>query len=203
MTVDTDPLRPLTKVVRFLWSITAVLTAGMTTVFAVVGAVQSLPACFRTGLPTGGYGSGDTLRPGASSAVERVQVCVDDPSVVQRAFAFLTAGPTAFGYAIALLLLLLVLERAGRDGVHTAATASGLRRLGWFVLLALPVATLVEALSAGLLFQGVTTRELEAAQFLSDWDVPWWAVVTGVGLLVLAKIMGTSAEMREDLEGTV
>ncbi|WP_367131986.1 hypothetical protein [Saccharothrix sp. HUAS TT1] len=203
MSATADPLRPLTKVVRLLWSVTVVLTAGLTTVSAVMGAVQSLPVCFRTGRPPGGYVDGEALRTGASSSAEQFRICVEEPTGAERVLGFLNAGPSAFGYAIALLLLLLVLERASRDGVHTEATASGLRRLGWFVLIALPTATLVQALAADWLSRRVVDREHEAIRFLADWDVPWWAVVTGVGLLALGKIMRTSADMREDLEGTV
>jgi hypothetical protein len=45
--------------------------------------------------------------------------------------------------------------------------------------------------------------EADLTSLTAEWDVPWWAVVTGVGLLTLGKIMRTSAEMRADLEGTV
>lgn len=196
-------LRPLTKVVRFLWSVTAVLTAGATAWFAITGAIGSQPVCFRTGLPPDGHGSSGILHPDVTSSVEQALICLQQPTGGERVVAFLTTAPTAFGYAITLLLLLLLLERASRDGVHTAATAAGLKRFGVFVLVALPAVTLVEAFAAGWLLQRATSRDVEATAFLSDWDLPWWAVVTGVGLLTLAKIVRTSAEMREDLEGTV
>ncbi|GAA1311523.1 hypothetical protein [Saccharothrix xinjiangensis] len=202
-TRTTDPLGPLTRVVRFLWSVTAVLVAGATVLGAVVGAVNGHPECFRTDLPVVHRDSGARVSEGVRSTIEVENVCIDGPTALERVFGFLDTAPTAFGSAIALLLLLVLLEKASRDGIHTRGTAERVRRLGWFVLVALPAATLVEAVAVGWLLERALPQDLEALALLSQWDVPWWAVVTGVGLLALGKILWTSADMREDLEGTV
>ncbi|MFD7657309.1 hypothetical protein ACFV4N_25315 [Actinosynnema sp. NPDC059797] len=198
-----DPLGPLTRVVRFLWAVTAGLVAGTAVLATATGAIRGHPECFRTDLPTGHHGAGVPVAEGVRSTVEVENICIDGPTALERAFGFLDTAPTAFASATALLLLLVLLEKASRDGIHTRGTATRVRRLGWFVLVALPAATLVEAAAVGWLVRRVVSREPDALEFLADWAVPWWAVVTGVGLLALGKILRTSADMREDLEGTV
>lgn len=204
MSVSRGPLQPFTGVVRFLWSITAV--GFMLGVWVKVGdTIGTL--CFTSKVIAGGFdaeyqGEG-ALRSGVSNHPSELRYCVTDPNPGDRVLGVFDGLPTLLGYAVLFFLLMRLLERAASEGIHTAATADRLRRLGWFTLLAMPVVTLVEAFVRTLLLRHAVTFEVSLVEFLFDWSAPWWAVVTGVGLLALAKIMRTSAEMREDLEGTV
>ncbi|QFZ16878.1 hypothetical protein [Saccharothrix syringae] len=198
-----DPLGPFTRLVRLLWVLTALLTAGGSVTSSTRSALTSGKECFRTSLMTGAHGGHNPLRDGVVSTVELERVCISAPTAWERVLGFLAEAPTPFARAAALLMLLLLLEKAARDGVHTRDTARRLHRLGVFLLVVLPVASVLEVCSSAWLFLRVVDPDREVLEFLFDWDVPWWAVVTGAGLPALAKIMGKSAEMREELEGTV
>ncbi|WP_309116544.1 hypothetical protein [Saccharothrix sp.] len=125
------------------------------------------------------------------------ETCIEAPTGGERALSLLLHAPTSFVYVGALLLLLVLLVRAQRLGAHNVHTADDVRGYGVFLLIALPVSTFVEALTRWLL------APYDTWSFVGDWDVPWWALFTGLGLLSVAKIIRTGAAMREELEGTV
>lgn len=194
-------LQPLANTASMVFT----LTAGV----FVVGTVARLyvmitqPVCFvAKNWPHGGEDQGTA--PGVTlDGVREVWLCVQEPAVWQRAAGFVTDVVVMYAYAFTLLVLMLVLKRAAREGVHNFDTAVRVRRLGHCVLWAIPGATLVESIARTTLVHAGVTFDAGALVFFGEWDIPWWAVVTGAGLLTLAKIMRDSAEMRADLEGTV
>ncbi|WP_433268867.1 hypothetical protein ACQPZF_05350 [Actinosynnema sp. CS-041913] len=197
-----NPLQPLTSLVRFGWSITAVLFAGG----ALLRAVYTLrgTVCFTAdNAPSPGVDDSPLYRDTVTAYPEVVRMCLPEPTFGDRLLGILESAPSNFGYAGTFLLLMVLLEKAVKEGIHTADTADRLRRFGWYLLIAMPAATLVEAVSRSVLVQRAVTYDVEATMFLAEWDAPWWALVTGLGMLSLAKIMRTSASMREELEGTV
>ncbi|WP_123743930.1 DUF2975 domain-containing protein [Saccharothrix texasensis] len=137
------------------------------------------------------------------AAVDRVTLCVDDPAPWQHVLGVLSAAPTAFTRVGALLLLLLLLRGASRHGIYTPGTATGVRRLGHYLLWVLPSAALVESIARTSLVHAAVTFDAGSLAFLGGWEAPWWAVITGIALLSLAQVVRTGAEMRADLEGTV
>ncbi|MCE6993205.1 hypothetical protein LZG04_00025 [Saccharothrix sp. S26] len=161
------------------------------------------PVCFAArNWPYVGESRG--LAPGTTlDGVREVWLCVQEPALWQRVLGFVAdaAGPCA--YVSTLLVLLLVLKRAAHEGVHTFDTAVRVRRLGHYLLWVVLGATCVASIARTTLVHAAVTYDAGTLAFFGEWDVPWWAVVTGAGLLTLAKIMRASAEMRADLEGTV
>ncbi|MEJ2854190.1 MULTISPECIES: hypothetical protein [unclassified Saccharothrix] len=125
------------------------------------------------------------------------ETCIEGPTGGERALSLLLHTPTAVVHVGALLLLLVLLVRAQRLGPHNVHTAADVRGYGLYLLIALPVSTLVEALARWLL------APYDTFSFVGDWDFPWWAVLTGLGLLSLAKVLDAGAEMRAELEATV
>lgn len=152
-------------------------------------------------------GSGDQVAmdvlANVQSTARTVSICVDDPTGGQRGLGVLTNAPTTGCYLGALFLLSRLIRQSERRGIHTIATSTRLRALGYFLLVGAPLATLVESFARTTLLRTAVTYEPGAFSFVRDWDLPWWAVFTGLGLIAFAKIMRTSAEMREELEGTV
>ncbi|MFI9006862.1 hypothetical protein ACIGNX_06495 [Actinosynnema sp. NPDC053489] len=135
--------------------------------------------------------------------VDRVALCVDDPAPWQYVLSALTDAPTPLAQLAGLFLLVKLLRDAARDGIHTDGTAAGVHRLGLYLLWVLPAAAMVESIARTTLVHAAVTFDAGFLSFFGEWEAPWWAVVTGLALLSLAKILRTSAEMRAELEGTV
>ncbi|GAA0254844.1 hypothetical protein GCM10010492_64550 [Saccharothrix mutabilis subsp. mutabilis] len=197
-----NPLQPFTRVVRFLWAATAVGFAFG----ALMTLYQSLTfqLCFTTSrVLSSGPVRPEEYRNVVSTYPTGTRICLAEATWWDQVLGFLGHAPSAFATAGAFLLLVLLLEHATRHGIHTDATADRVRRFGWYLLVALPATTLVEAVARTWLQRRATVVPSYAMDFLTEWDFPWWAVVTGLGMLSLAKIVRTSAAMREELEGTV
>ena len=92
---------------------------------------------------------------------------------------------------------------AARDGVYTAAFARLLLTLGWWLLAGGLVATMAQALARMDLLSRLVTWHVNWGQWPAVWAVSWPVVWIGLGLIVFARIMRISAEMRADLEGTI
>jgi hypothetical protein len=120
--------------------------------------------------------------------------------------------------AIALLLLCRFLWGAVRPGLHSPVAPGRLRTLGWFVLVAGPVADAVsyffEYELAGDLLKGapgywqggaVPDFNVEYSAWLQELQsrFPWWCVFAGVAALVVAKLLRIEVRMAEELEGTI
>jgi hypothetical protein len=201
-----NPLQPFTGAVRLLWSVT---TVGflLGAVLKVYDLIRETSLCFTSAVFASRFraeypGEG-ALRDGTSGHPTEMRFCLVNPTAGDRALGVLDRIPSWFAYAVVFYLLLRLLERAAAEGVHTIGTADRVRRFGWFTLVALPTVTLIEAFVRTLLLKHAVTFEVSMLEFPHDWSVPWWAVVTGLGMLSLAKIMRSSADMRLDLEGTV
>ncbi|MEJ2854191.1 MULTISPECIES: hypothetical protein [unclassified Saccharothrix] len=194
-------LQPFTRVARFLWAVTAVGFA--------FGALRQLyqsltyELCFTTSRVLGAVDDLGPYRNVGRTHPTGTRVCLAEPTGWDQVLGFLEHAPSAFATAGTFLLLVLLLEHASRRGVHTVETADRLRRFGWYLLLALPATTLVEALARTGLQRRTVVTPAHRVDPLTEWDVPWWAVVVGLGLLSLAKVVRSSAAMREELEGTV
>ncbi|WNV88059.1 hypothetical protein [Umezawaea sp. Da 62-37] len=145
----------------------------------------------------------DGLEVEGYSTVRTMEVCVTHPSAVQRVLGFGLRAPSSFAYGGALFLLAVLLRHAERGGVHTLVVAQRVGGLGRYLLVVLPLATLVESVAQNLLLVTSTSGEAEEFGFIGDWDFPGWAIVTGLGMIALSRVMRDSAAMREDLEGTV
>ena len=190
--------------------------AGSVLAFALVnyGTVRTaLQACVEAGhgAPVG-PATGAGMSSGASTFVipATARVCPGDngPTGADVALSMGATLPTVVFSAVALLLLCRFLWGAARPGLHSPVTPGRLRTLGWFVLVAGPVAEglqhyfqyeLAGKLLGGADFNGQDHAWLQELQM----DFPWWCVFAGVSALVVAKLLRIEVRMAEDLEGTV
>ncbi|ONI92454.1 hypothetical protein ALI22I_04175 [Saccharothrix sp. ALI-22-I] len=196
-----NPLEPLTGVVSAAFALSAGVLGLATAIRLTVGLFD--PVCFTAKYwPYGGESRG-LVEGTRLDDVERARLCVDDPAPWQHVLSFLSEAPTALARVVALLLLLKLLRNASRHGIHTADTAAGVRRFGHYLLWVLPAAAMADSIARTTLVHAAVTFDAGYLSFLGEWEAPWWAVITGIALLSLAKIMRASAEMREELEGTV
>jgi len=60
-----------------------------------------------------------------------------------------------------------------------------------------------EAFARVYLLSQLVTWPVDWGQWPAAWSISWPVVFIGVGLIIFARIMGISAGMRADLEGTV
>lgn len=140
------------------------------------------------------------------------------PSTSEVAMSLGATLPAIVFSAIALLLLCRFLWGAVRPGLHSPVTPGRLRTLGWFVLVAGPVADAVQyffqyELASSLIKD---TADYRAGTAIADFNgqysawsqelqmnFPWWCVFAGVSALVVAKLLRIEVRMAEDLDGTI
>jgi hypothetical protein len=191
-----NPLDPITAVV----AVTAALIARIAALVEDPVCVTTWSWPFESAIATPPTG----LAPGVVLGdLGRAELCVPEPALWHQVLGLLSDLPGTVAQVGGVLLFLKLLRRATRFGVLTTDTADDLRGLGHYLVLALPGAALVESLARTTLVHTAVTYDAGWGLFFGDWRTPWWAVLVGVGLLSLARITRTSAEMRAELETTV
>lgn len=141
--------------------------------------------------------------PGAS--VDSVpRYCAQEATTGQSVLAHLGSLTSLVAWIGGLFLLNRLLSGAARTGVHTPQTASGLRLLGWWLLVGSVMTQTVAAVAQTALL-GTLSRsaDLGAGAWIQAWNPPYLAILTGLGLLAFARITRVGSKMREDLEGLV
>jgi hypothetical protein len=104
----------------------------------------------------------------------------------------------------ALLLALRVIRSALRDGLYTTQAAERLRRLGWWLLAGSVLTAIATSMAEKALIASLSLDSgISAVSGMWLWDVPFMAILTGLGVLSFARIMRVGITMREDLDGTV
>ena len=144
------------------------------------------------------------LAAGVRAAWNSASVCATHPSFGQHLAFAVTVLPVDLLRLGALYLAMRLARAAARDGVYTAAFARLLLTLGWWLLAGGLVATVAEALARMDLLEpaGHLARRLgPVARGLVG--VVAGRLDLGLGLIIFARIMRTSAGMRADLEGTI
>lgn len=139
------------------------------------------------------------LRDDVSWRVDEVQLCDDSPDGATRALAGAGLAIWAGAPLLVLALLWRFLRRARRDGVFADAVPGGLRLLGRLVLLW----AALDFAASGWLNAALVARMTTDGSFSVRADVPWVAILAGVALLALAKVMEQAVEMRHDVEATI
>lgn len=139
---------------------------------------------------------------GVTSQPSTVLMCAESPTAWQRLLGELRRLPTLLVLLGTLLLAVRLVRGATREELFTTVTAARLRTLGWFVLAGGFVAWLLESQSRNWLVNTMVTDEY--VRFVGDdWDIPVTALFLGAVLVSMGRIMRLSAEMRDELEGTV
>ncbi|MFE7672049.1 hypothetical protein ACFU5N_07490 [Streptomyces albidoflavus] len=131
------------------------------------------------------------------------RLCAEEPTTWQRVLSVARTAPTTVLLVGGLYLLDRLLRLAAREGVHTSGTAARLRVLGWWLLLGSLVVETAASVAGGLLLNTLTDDEVADAAWAQLWSAPYLAVLTGLGLLTFARIVGASARMRDELDAVV
>ncbi|MEV5402665.1 hypothetical protein AB0L20_08605 [Streptomyces albidoflavus] len=131
------------------------------------------------------------------------RLCAEEPTTWQRVLSVARTAPTTVLLVGGLYLLDRLLRLAVREGVHTRGAAARLRVLGWWLLLGSLVVETAASVAGGLLLGTLTDDEVADAAWAQLWSAPYLAVLTGLGLLTFARIVGASALLRDELDAVV
>jgi hypothetical protein len=142
------------------------------------------------------------LAPGVRATWTAADVCTAHPTGGQALAFTLTLLPLELFRLGALYLAMRLARTAARHGLYTAQFARLVLILGWWLLAGSLVTTIAGAFARLNLLGQLTAWHLNWAHWPSSWGlgpVTW----IGLGLIIFARIMRTSAGMHADLEGTV
>jgi hypothetical protein len=131
------------------------------------------------------------------------QYCDYTPSGGARLLSTLTELPSSALYIGALFLLYGLIRAARQDGPYTFRTAGRLRLLGWYLTVGSVVCHVTESVAGAALLNSLRTTDHRPLLYDVDHGMPYFALLTGIGLLSLARIMRVGTAMREDLEGVI
>jgi hypothetical protein len=102
-----------------------------------------------------------------------------------------------------LYLAMRLARTAARDGVYTVQAARLVLFLGWWLLAGGLVTSIAEGFAQLNLLGLLVTWHADWVDWPASWGWSWPVEWFGLGLIIFARIMRTSAGMRADLEGTV
>ncbi|MFN2495619.1 MAG: DUF2975 domain-containing protein [Pseudonocardiaceae bacterium] len=195
-------LQLLLTLATWVAGLTVVGAVGFAIFYAVVdldeGTVISTPPVPLVGVELEKGSSG--LLPGVTvQSGKGVPLTLANPTTEQATLALLAWVPRAAVYFIFFGLLGRLVRAVRRGDPFTPATARQLRFLGWFLIDAALLAALAEMILLGVLGGAVTTQQVP----LFDFDIPGYALISGIGILVIAEVVRRGAVMREALEGTI
>jgi hypothetical protein len=224
-TARTDPLGPIDRATKVLAVLFAAWLAAVTVItsVAVLGfaphavGLEDVCATVRTGaVPFGSSetsdadGTGSTvhtfevvgLAPDATFTPESLSLCLDDPNAWRLVY-LLTSFPTALTLGGFLVLVRILVSRARSGGLFTPGIARLTHVLGWYVILGSLAARLVEAVATAALVGRAVPGRFDAGTVQYAWTTPWTALLAGIGVLTIARVMQRATAMRQDLDATI
>lgn len=226
-TTRTDPLGPIDRVTRVLGVLFLGWLVAMTVVtsVAVLGfaphavGLEDVCATVPTGAvpfgssetsETGDAGAGTTvhtfevvgLAPGATFTPASLSLCLDDPHAWRLVY-LLTSLPTVLTLGGFLVLVRVLVSRARSNGLFTPGIARLTHVLGWYVILGSLAASLVKAVATAALVGQAVPGRFDAGTVQYVWATPWTALLAGIGVLTIARVLQRATAMRQDLDATI
>jgi hypothetical protein len=128
-------------------------------------------------------------------------LCVNHPTAWQQTLNALTQAPTFIVTTVALILLWRLIQCARRNGPFATQTSRRLRFIGWWLLGGGLIGDNLQQLANIRLLQSMLTPDYAPAWILPT--VPWSLMITGLGMLTVARILSAGLIMREQLEATI
>ncbi|WP_158587959.1 DUF2975 domain-containing protein [Actinomadura logoneensis] len=203
-----NPLRPLDVTLDVLVKVmTSFLVLSSLTMVFGSGTLLGFgerTICVRDDSPSFDSGADhlpSLFKPGVVASQSGLSLCVNDPSFGQRALNVATQLPSFVLYFAAILMLWRLVRHAAQAGPFHPGNVRRLQVLGWWLAVGGVVAKTAEEAARTSLIDGMyRTADLDP---LGWFGFQFSLVLTGLGLLAVARILRMGVEMREDLEGTV
>jgi hypothetical protein len=143
------------------------------------------------------------FKPGVAVTPAATSLCTDHATPAQQVLDTLMQVPGFIFYGGALVLLWWLLNGAKHYGPFNVANARRVRFIGWWLIVGGIVATSAETVAHNLLI-GTMMLSSQAPRWSNHLPAfPASAVLTGLGLIVVARILKVGVRMQDDLAGTV
>jgi hypothetical protein len=207
----TEPLRSVTYVFGGLvLALAAITTITTFTGAGTIGGFGRGPVCVTQ--PGSWYGGSDwapqfhiATQPGASVSINgTLQACAPHPSFYQRLLYTLTGLPSVLVWTGVLLLLWWLVRTATRNGPFTLPVATGMRWLGWLIIIGSLAAASAQGAATDALLNSLLRAQNSfgdaVPRFLSVLPVP---LLAGATVLTFARIIRRGAAMDEEIQATV
>jgi hypothetical protein len=204
-----DPLEPMAGTVTVLCALLAVFLTLKAYAAAGIGGTFGWgdgSVCATDPYTQGGGEDwlGRTMQPAPGIEVSFTpRYCDNSPGGGARLLSTLTELPSSALCIGALFLLYWLVRAARRDGPYTVRTAGRLRFLGWYLAAGSIVCHLAESVAGAALLNSLRAADDRPLLYDAAHGMPYFAVLTGIGLLSLARIVRLGTAMREDLEGVI
>ena len=143
------------------------------------------------------------VRPGVNVSSVATSLCINHATLGQQLLTALTQVPGFVFYGVALVLLWWLLNGARRYGPFTAVNAHRVRFIGWWLIAGGIVTSSVARVAHNVLIGAMMQSSAAPRWFNNLPSLPVSAVLTGLGLIVIARIIRVGAQMNDDLAGTV
>jgi hypothetical protein len=143
------------------------------------------------------------LAPGVQANWDTAMLGVANPTAGQALAFTLTLLPSGLLRVGALYLTMRLARTAAGVGVYTVQAARLVLILGWWLLAGALVACIADGFARLNLLGKLVTWPVDWVHWPASWGVSWPVFWVGLGLIIFARIMRVSADMRADLEGTV
>jgi Protein of unknown function (DUF2975) len=144
------------------------------------------------------------LASGSQATINDVAVCADHPGTALRLAGLLMSWPSLVLLLGALALVRRLLKAAGRPGgLYALDTARRVRFLGWFLAAGALAAGGVESVAQTAVLTGQI--HYPGINWFSpdQWHLSAGALLVGLALITLARVMRIGVTMREELDATV
>lgn len=211
-----DPLAPIDAAVSVLtWLVAGLVALGMLlAVAAALGGPFSVFGFGDTEVCTTAEPGPVTFRDDVSQAAvvglnddarwfpAEMLICKSDPGVGLRLVASLMSAPTLLLFIGFLILTRGLIRQARRTGTFTPQVATRTRRLGWYILLGSIIAAAIEALAGGVVLQAAVEGETWLGGIF-DLSTSWSALLVGIGLITIGRVLGQAALMQADVDATI
>jgi hypothetical protein len=201
-----NPLEPIATAVR--WAFGLFVVAILLSTLSHQALWGNGPVCTylsaHGGPLIGGRVSVLGLAAGSKASLASAQICSSNPTPALRLAGVAAAWPYLVLWVFFLFRLGGLLQSASQPGeLYSAATAARLRRLGWLMTGGGIAASLIASTARIFIFTHLVRYAGLGWFEPSQVNFDFWALIVGLTLISVARVMRLGVTMREELDVTV